>query len=130
MLMAMTKHYQHQEIRGYNAFRGFVGRCSQCHVPPSFSDSQLAVVGAPAGPQGYVDPGAGAFTDDADLTGAFRVPSLRNATLTAPYFHSGQFGDLSSVARFLQQYAGARSASVSEAKYSLACAHGGRTEAL
>jgi cytochrome c peroxidase len=89
-----------QEIRGYNAFRGFVGRCSQCHVPPSFSDSQLAVVGAPAGPQGYVDPGAGAFTDDADLTGAFRVPSLRNTTLTAPYFHSGQFDNLSSVLGF------------------------------
>ena len=89
-----------QEIRGYNAFRGFVGRCSQCHVPPLFTDSELAVIGAPANDRGYIDPGAGALSDDAFKQGAFRVPTLRNISKTAPYFHSGQFTDLTEVVNF------------------------------
>ncbi len=89
-----------QEVRGYNAFRGFVGRCSQCHVPPLFTDSELAVIGAPANDQGYIDSGAGALSDDAFKQGAFRVPTLRNISKTAPYFHSGQFKDLTEVVEF------------------------------
>ncbi|MGR3761112.1 cytochrome-c peroxidase [Roseobacteraceae bacterium NS-SX3] len=89
-----------QEIRGLNAFRGFVGRCSQCHVPPLFTDSELSVVGAPADSRGFADPGAGALTDDPALLGAFKVPTLRNITRTAPYFHSGQFAGLDEVLRF------------------------------
>lgn len=89
-----------QEIRGYNAFRGFVGRCSQCHIPPLFTDSELAVIGAPANDQGYIDPGAGALSEDSFKQGAFRVPTLRNISKTAPYFHSGQFTDLTEVVEF------------------------------
>ena len=89
-----------QEIRGYNAFRGFVGRCAQCHIPPLFTDSELSVVGAPADDAGYADPGAGAYSQNPASMGAFKVPSLRNITRTAPYFHAGQFGDLDEVMRF------------------------------
>lgn len=89
-----------QEIRGYNAFRGFVGRCSQCHVPPLFTDSELAVIGAPENDQQYADPGAGALSDDPFKLGAFRVPTLRNISKTAPYFHSGQFSELTEVVDF------------------------------
>lgn len=89
-----------QEIRGYNAFRGFVGRCSQCHVPPLFTDSELAVVGAPADDRGYADPGAASWSTDPSRLGAFKVPTLRNVTRTAPYFHAGQLEDLDAVLRF------------------------------
>lgn len=96
------------EIRGYNAFRGFVGRCSQCHIPPLFTDSELAVVGAPAGMDGAVDDGAGALSDDPFMIGAFRVPTLRNAALTAPYFHNGVFNDLDEVVGFYNKTRGHR----------------------
>lgn len=89
-----------QEIRGHNAFRGFVARCSQCHVPPLFTDSELAVIGAPADKQGYADPGAGKFSDDEFLQGAMRVPTLRNIAQTAPYFHNGIFDNLEDVVGF------------------------------
>lgn len=94
-----------KEIRGYNTFRGFVGRCSQCHIPPLFTDGELAVVGAPDGQRdnGEVlpfDAGAGSLSDDPFLFGAFRVPTLRNITKTAPYFHSGQFSNLKQVMEF------------------------------
>jgi len=96
------------EIRGYNAFRGFVGRCSQCHIPPLFTDSELAVVGAPAATDGSVDAGAGALSDDPFMLGAFRVPTLRNSALTAPYFHNGVLSDLEEVVGFYNNTRGHR----------------------
>lgn len=35
-----------------------------------------------------------------DLCGAFKVPSLRNVAITAPYFHNGKFQTLKEVVRF------------------------------
>lgn len=89
-----------QEIRGMNTFRGFVARCSQCHIPPLFTDFELAVVGAPSDERGVVDPGAGALSADPALHGAFKTPTLRNITRTAPYFHAGQFATLDEVVDF------------------------------
>lgn len=89
-----------QEVRGHNLFRGFVARCSQCHVPPLFTDSELAVIGSPTLPGKAPDPGAGAHSASASLLGAFRVPTLRNVTRTAPYFHAGQFARLEDVVHF------------------------------
>ena len=58
--------------------------CPACHVPPYFES------------EGYFDRGlAGADRGRALVTGrpederAFRVPTLRNAQLTEPYFHDG-----------------------------------------
>nr|WP_314527302.1 cytochrome c peroxidase [uncultured Pseudomonas sp.] len=89
-----------QEIRGYNVFRGFVARCSQCHIPPLFTDSELAVIGSPSLPGKEPDPGAGGLSPDPNMQGAFRVPTLRNINLTAPYFHAGQFNTLNEVVHF------------------------------
>ncbi len=89
------------EVRGWNVFRGFVGRCAQCHVPPLFGSDDLAVVGAPAVPGQPYDQGAGAVAPlDAALKGAFKVPTLRNVALTAPYFQAGQFATLREVMDF------------------------------
>jgi cytochrome c peroxidase len=88
------------ELRGWNVFRGFVGRCAQCHVPPLFGSDDLAVVGAPPVPGQPYDRGAGELSPDAALKGAFKVPTLRNVALTAPYFHAGQFATLREVLDF------------------------------
>jgi len=89
-----------QESRGHNAFRGFVGRCSQCHMPPLFTDGELAVIGSPQPQDVPLDKGAGDWSNDPFLLGAFRVPTLRNITRTGPYFHAGQFDSLAQVLDF------------------------------
>lgn len=88
------------ETRGLLLFDGFVARCSQCHTPPLFTNGQLAVIGAPESEGGGFDHGAADTTPHRKLNGAFRVPSLRNIALTAPYMHSGAFGTLEEVVNF------------------------------
>lgn len=89
-----------QELAGLNVFRGFVARCSQCHIPPLFTDSEVVVIGAPAVPGMPYDLGAGALDPDPAVRGAFRVPTLRNIARTAPYFQAGQFATLRDVVGF------------------------------
>lgn len=89
-----------REIAGLNVFRSFVARCAECHTPPAFTNQQIAVIGAPE-PEGRpLDPGAQAVTGEASLRGGFRVPSLRNIALTAPYMHSGRFTTLREAVAF------------------------------
>jgi len=100
-----------QEIEGLNIFRSFVARCSQCHMPPLFTNQQIAVIGTPE-PQGMArDIGAEKTFASAKLRGGFKVPSLRNIAETAPYMHSGRFATLREVAEF---YNGGRGHAVPE----------------
>lgn len=93
---ALTK----PEIEGLNVFRSFVARCAECHTPPLFSNQQVVVIGSPE-PAGHAfDPGAGSYSSEPRLRGGFKVPSLRNVELTAPYMHSGQFRNLHEVVSF------------------------------
>ena len=100
-----------EEIAGLNVFRSFVARCAECHTPPLFSNQQLAVLGVADAPGRIIDSGAEAITGDHSQRGAFRVPSLRNIALTAPYMHRGQKATLEDAARF---YAGGRGHEVPE----------------
>ncbi len=100
-----------EEIAGLNVFRSFVARCAECHTPPLFSNQQLAVLGVADVPGEIIDAGAEAITGDASQRGAFRVPSLRNITRTAPYMHRGQKATLEDAARF---YTGGRGHEVPE----------------
>ena len=94
-----------KEVEGLNIFRSFVARCSQCHMPPLFTNQQIAVIGTPE-PEGMArDIGAEKTFDSAKLKGGFKVPSLRNIAETAPYMHSGRFETLREVAEF---YSGGR----------------------
>lgn len=89
-----------REIEGMNVFRSFVARCAECHTPPLFTNQQIAVIGTPE-PEGLpLDAGAQIPTGDATLRGGFKVPSLRNIALTAPYMHSGRFATLREAAEF------------------------------
>ncbi|MFK7977313.1 MAG: cytochrome-c peroxidase [Halioglobus sp.] len=82
------------EIEGMNIFRSFVARCSECHMPPLFTTGQIAVIGAPE-PEGRpLDVGAEKTFDTPRLKAGFKVPTLRNIGVTAPYMHSGLFDNL------------------------------------
>jgi cytochrome c peroxidase len=88
------------EIEGLNVFRSFVARCAECHTPPLFTNQQLAVLGTPEPDGKALDPGAQIPYNDVSLRGAFKIPSLRNVELTAPYMHSGRFKTLRETVEF------------------------------
>lgn len=92
--------------RGRALFYGAAG-CAVCHSGRFQTDSQFYAIAMP-----QIGPGKAArFEDNARdegrmrVTGdpadayAFRTPSLRNATLTAPYGHSGAYATLEAVIR-------------------------------
>ena len=88
------------EIEGMNVFRSFVARCAECHTPPLFTNQQIAVIGVQE-PEGHpFDEGAESVTGNPGLRGGFKIPTLRNVAMTAPYMHSGTFSELRDAARF------------------------------
>jgi cytochrome c peroxidase len=94
-----------REIEGLNVFRSFVARCSECHTPPLFTNQQVAVLGTPEPPGRALDVGAEKTFNAPKLKGGFKVPTLRNIALTAPYNHSGAFATLREATAF---YTGGR----------------------
>ncbi len=99
------------EIAGMNVFRSFVARCAECHTPPLFTNQQIAVLGTPE-PEGMPrDIGAEGPSGDRSMRAGFKVPSLRNVALTAPYMHSGRFKTLREAVAF---YTGGRGHAVPE----------------
>ncbi|MDB6064983.1 MAG: Cytochrome-c peroxidase [Pedosphaera sp.] len=88
-----------QEKLGRQIFLGQVGvaTCAACHgtdnfVPPNIFNNGLEFP--------YVDKGVGGITGRAQDMGLFKVPSLRNIGLTAPYMHDGRFATLEEVVEF------------------------------
>lgn len=80
------------QIRGMNRFRQ-IG-CDNCHSGPMFSDFELHTLGIP-------DHDLVTVSDDgANGTYAFRTPTLRNLSVTGPYFHNGVGRDLQETIRF------------------------------
>lgn len=89
-----------KEIAGFNVFRSFVARCSECHTPPLFTNQQLAVLGVPEPTGKPLDIGAEKVFHEPSLRAAFKVPTLRNIEKTAPYMHSGVFKTLKETVKF------------------------------
>jgi cytochrome c peroxidase len=85
--------------------RLFVGKanCSACHVPPTFTDERFHNTGvsASAADSGRV----GVTTRPADR-GKFKVPTLRNVALTAPYMHDGSLLTLEAVVELYERGGG------------------------
>jgi parallel beta-helix repeat protein len=87
------------ERRGLNVFRSLETRCFECHNLPTFHNPDFKVIGVPG------HDGAQPDTGRAEIAGAgyehaFKVPTLRNVALTAPYMHNGRFATLSEVIEF------------------------------
>lgn len=87
-----------QELQGRQIFNG-VGNCTACHGTDNFVPG-----GGPPTNNGlenpYVDKGIGAVSGRAADEGLFKVGSLRNIELTAPYMHDGRFATLEAVVEF------------------------------
>lgn len=88
---AVSKEVKH----GHDVFEK--ARCTLCHVPPLFTDSQFHNVGigysepAPAGGTGgvFADHGRMDATKDPADDGKFKTQPLRDIARSGPYFHDG-----------------------------------------
>lgn len=113
-----------QELRGLALFIDEKkGKCGNCHIadpdPVSgkvlFTDFTYDNIGVPKNPanpfytipanfnpagSNAVDYGLGGFLKDAGNYGRFKVPTLRNAAVSAPYFHNGLYNTLEEVVHF------------------------------
>lgn len=112
------------EERGLKVFEDPAkGNCAACHPnrpsadgkPPLFTDFSYDNIGVPRNPanpfytlpaslnpQGiyFVDKGLGQTANDRKQDGKFKVPTLRNVQVTAPYTHNGYFSSLRAVVEF------------------------------
>lgn len=87
-----------QEIRGFRVFAGpEKGNCAICHHAPNFTDNGFHNIGLASFDKESPDIGRFAQKPLAVLKGAFKTPSLRNITQTAPFFHDGSAKDLTNV---------------------------------
>ncbi|KUP94917.1 cytochrome-c peroxidase [Tritonibacter horizontis] len=93
-------------LRGMDLFYG-AARCSECHSGWLQSDHGFHALGVPQFGPGKAarfeahnrDEGRIRVTGAAEDAFAFRTPSLRNVTLTAPYGHTGAFQTLDAIVR-------------------------------
>jgi len=74
-------------------------------IPPMFTDFTFDNLGVPKSDHPLltnnpVDLGLGAFVGDTDENGKFKVMTLRNIGLTAPYAHNGYFLKLKDITHF------------------------------
>ena len=91
--------FTEEELRGKEVFNTEVGNCYHCHggvlaTNNNFGNNGLDAVGDFFG---FADKGLGNFTKDANDNGMFRIPTLRNIEMTAPYMHDGRFATLEEV---------------------------------
>lgn len=92
------------EMLGQNIFNGR-GKCIECHAGNNLmaDDSPSGAYGNIGGKSlaGTTNTGLDRFTiDEGKDNGAFRIPSLRNIAVTAPYMHDGRFETLEDVIDF------------------------------
>jgi cytochrome c peroxidase len=125
-LEGMRAAFEPDEAAGLRLFIG-EAECIDCHNGPLLTNNSFSNVATPASDDQPPDSGRsegaqrvlespfnclGPYSDaqesdcaelkyiiigDSELVGAFRTPSLRNVSQTAPYMHAGQFPDLRSV---------------------------------
>jgi len=98
------------EQRGFDLFNGGAS-CFECHSENQktveskslLSDFTYRNIGTPSNPNLILpspDLGLGSVVNESSENGKFRVPTLRNIELTAPYMHNGVFESLEEVVRF------------------------------
>ena len=88
--------------RGLQIFRG-KGNCIACHVGPNFTDEKFHNTGVAFKDMTAPDWGRFAVTKVDRDKGAFKTPTLREVSRTAPYMHNGSFASLQEVVDFYSQ---------------------------
>jgi cytochrome c peroxidase len=150
---AAAAAYPEAALRGLKLFVGS-GGCVSCHSGPNFSDGEFhpgVVANALLNDSGRLGDAralqASAFNlttasnDDATrrnasatrrlvvhdgLSGRYRTPSLRNAQVTAPYFHDGQTERLVDAVQHAQRLSAAQANDLAAFVSTLTDAHGAR----
>ncbi len=104
-----------QELRGLQLFNDTAkGKCANCHPSDADNDFGAALftdftydnIGLPHNPNATTsqsDWGLGAIVNNPSMNGQFKVPSLRNVAVSAPYFHNGYFDNLNDAVRFYSE---------------------------
>lgn len=101
---AMTE----QQQRGFDVFMS-KGGCVTCHAPPFFSTAMgvdggayyNVGIGTKDVPEDKIDEGRAKISKNPLDWGAFKPPSLRNVTKSAPYFHDGSVAKLEDAVRLM-----------------------------
>ena len=79
-----------QQINGFKLFvNPEKGNCAVCHSAPNFSDSGFHNIGLASWGHENPDMGRYAIKPLRLMKGAFKTPTIRDITLSAPYFHDG-----------------------------------------
>jgi cytochrome c peroxidase len=78
------------EFSGLNLF---AQKCASCHVPPLFTDFSFRNNGLSFN-VAFNDSGRAHITGLPSDRNKFKVPSLRNVTVSGPYMHDGRFSTL------------------------------------
>lgn len=82
------------EIRGMNLFFSEKTNCSSCHADFNFTNYAFENNGLY---EDYADLGRFRLTNNENDRARFKVPTLRNIELTAPYMHDGSIKSLEAV---------------------------------
>lgn len=101
-LMGDKDALSQQQVRGLNKFKGF--GCVSCHQGVNIGGNLFQKLGRINETQTSVnrnDLGRYTVTGREEDRFVFKVPSLRNVTLTAPYFHDGSVETLSEAIRIM-----------------------------
>ena len=99
-----------REQEGYKLFKSF--GCASCHQGVSVGGNMYQKLGVMAPyftDRGHItkaDWGRFNVTGDERDMYMFKVPSLRNVELTAPYFHDGSAATLEDAVRMMAEYLG------------------------
>jgi cytochrome c peroxidase len=80
-----------EEMLGFEIFTSNSTECNHCHLTANFFLNDALNTGLDTE---YSDNGRGLITGNESDNGKFKVPSLRNVELTAPYMHDGRFATL------------------------------------
>lgn len=108
------------EISGFNVYMG-KGKCASCHyaplfagaLPPYFEFTDHRSIGVPLQDsmkvyQVDIDTGASKVFKTTFTHFSFKVPTVRNVALTAPYMHNGVFKTLEQVVDFYEDAGGVK----------------------
>ena len=113
-----TDSFTQSEKNGYVLFMG-KAKCGTCHyapvfnglTPPLYQETESEILAVPATNDSRStidnDPGKESYTKVTLHRYAFKTPTIRNISLTAPYMHNGVFKTLDEVLQFYNDGGGA-----------------------
>jgi cytochrome c peroxidase len=99
ILDSISNPLSESEILGYKLFISEKTGCKDCHTGILFSNYAYENIGLY---ENYIDSGRARITFRQNDNGKFKVPSLRNISLTAPYMHDGSLKTLEDVVAFYE----------------------------